>query len=134
MVASPPAAVVTIKCLLSSRAWPHERCDRRLDTLKVSYRDLLCDGHPSVRFVHLVAPFDVVTARITGRRGHHMPASLLGSQLATLEALESDEPGTRVDTTGLPAAVAGRALRALVLSPVPAAHQDASGRVGSVPG
>jgi carbohydrate kinase (thermoresistant glucokinase family) len=106
----------------------HERCDRRLDTLKVSYRDLLCDGHPSVRFVHLVAPFDVVTARITGRRGHHLPASLLGSQLATLEALESDEPGTRVDTTGLPAAVADRALRALVLSPVPAAHQDASGR------
>jgi gluconate kinase len=63
-----------------------------------------------------------------------MPASLLGSQLATLETLESDEPGTRVDTTGLPAAVADRALRALVLSPVPAAHQDASGRVGSVPG
>ena len=83
--------------------------------LRRSYRDLLCDGHPSVRFIHLLAPTDVLTARITGRRGHFMPASLMGSQLSTLEHLQPDEPGTGVGTEGLPAAVADRALRTLGL-------------------
>ncbi|HXV92306.1 MAG TPA: gluconokinase [Pseudonocardia sp.] len=83
--------------------------------LKRAYRDLLRDGHPSVRFVHLVAPPDVLEERVTGRRGHYMPPSLLPSQLAALEPLGADEPGVGVETTGDPAAVAGRALRALGL-------------------
>ncbi len=32
-----------------------------------------------------------------GRKDHFMPASLLESQLATLQRLESDEPGFAVD-------------------------------------
>lgn len=32
-----------------------------------------------------------------GRSDHFMPATLLDSQLATLEPLESDEPGAVVD-------------------------------------
>jgi gluconokinase len=43
-----------------------------------------------------------------------MPPSLLESQLDTLEPLDPDEPGVRVDTTGPAADVAGRALDALV--------------------
>jgi gluconokinase len=70
--------------------------------LKRSYRDLLRDGHPSVRFVHLRAPRD--------RRGHYMPPSLLGSQLATLEPLDPDEPGFDVDTDRSPADVAEEVL------------------------
>ncbi len=81
--------------------------------LKRSYRDLLRDGHPSVRFVHLLADPDVLTARITARKGHYMPPSLLQSQLDTLEPLEPDEPGVGVDTGGDPAAVAERALSLL---------------------
>ena len=42
-----------------------------------------------------------------------MPPSLLESQVATLEPLAPDEPGTGVDTTGSPAAVAERALHTL---------------------
>ena len=61
--------------------------------LKRVYRDLLRDGHPSVRFVHLVVDPEVVERRMTERRGHYMPPSLLGSQLETLEALQPDEPG-----------------------------------------
>lgn len=84
--------------------------------LKRRYRDLLRDGRPSVRFVHLLAPEALLAERLTARRGHYMPASLLGSQLAALEPLEPDEPGVGVDTSGDPAAVADRALAALDLS------------------
>jgi gluconokinase len=81
--------------------------------LKRSYRDLLRDGHPSVRFVHLLAPPDLIKSRVDARRGHYMPPSLLASQLATLEPLGADEPGIGVDTSGEPAEVAERALREL---------------------
>jgi len=81
--------------------------------LKRAYRDVLRDGHPSVRFVHLVADEDVLASRVTNRRGHYMPPSLLRSQLDTLEPLGADEPGVRVETHGDPEAVAGRALAAL---------------------
>ena len=80
--------------------------------LKRSYRDLLCAGHPSVRFVHLVADDAVLTERLTHRRGHFMPAALLRSQLDTLEPLGPDEPGVAVGTEGGPEAIADRALAA----------------------
>jgi gluconokinase len=81
--------------------------------LKRAYRDLLCDGHPSVRFVHLLADEDVLTDRVTHRQGHFMPPALLRSQLDTLEPLEPDEPGVGVGTQGDPDAIADRALAAL---------------------
>jgi len=83
--------------------------------LKRSYRDLLRDrdGHHSARFVHLLAPPELISARITARRNHYMPPSLLESQLATLERLQPDEPGIEVETTGDPAAVAERVLEQL---------------------
>ncbi|MGD9987991.1 gluconokinase [Pseudonocardia sp.] len=62
--------------------------------LRRRYRDLLRDGHPSVRFALLEVPADVLDARLRARQGHFMPASLLGSQLATLEPLDPDEPGS----------------------------------------
>lgn len=74
--------------------------------LRRSYRDLLCDGHPSVLFVHLLAARALIQTRIDNRRGHYMPPSLLGSQLATLEDLDPDEPGIGVDTDGSPADIA----------------------------
>lgn len=68
--------------------------------LKRSYRDLLRDGHPSVRFCQLDASTGTLQARVDARRGHHMPPSLLRSQLMTLQPLEADEPGGRVNTDG----------------------------------
>jgi gluconokinase len=61
--------------------------------LKRSYRDLLDDGHPSVRFVHVTVNAETLRRRLEQRRGHYMPASLLDSQLAALEPLGPDEPG-----------------------------------------
>jgi gluconokinase len=87
--------------------------------LRRAYRDVLRDGHPSVRFVHLLAAPDLIEERITARQGHYMPASLLGSQLTTLEPLQDDEPGVEVDTSGNPPEVAARALAALDIDHTP---------------
>ena len=94
--------------------------------LKRSYRDLLREGHPSVRFVHLLAPPSLIAERVNARRGHYMPPSLLESQLSTLEPLQPDEPGVGVDTSGDPSAVAGRALDRLGLRDLPGS-QDGNG-------
>jgi gluconokinase len=81
--------------------------------LKRSYRDLLCDGHPSVWFAHVTADADLIRRRIESRTGHYMPSSLLESQLATLEPLQDDEPGARVSGAGAPADVVDELLAVL---------------------
>ena len=59
--------------------------------LKRSYRDLLRTAAPDVQFVYLKGSRDLIAERVAGRRGHFMPASLLDSQLATLEEPDSEE-------------------------------------------
>jgi len=81
--------------------------------LKRAYRDLLCDGHPSVWFAHVTADPELIRERIEHRTGHYMPASLLDSQLATLEPLGDDEPGARVSGAGSPPSVVDELLAAL---------------------
>jgi gluconokinase len=73
--------------------------------LKRSYRDLLRDGHPSVRFCLLDVSPDELRQRLAARRGHYMPASLLDSQLATLEPLAPDEPGVMIPADADPEGV-----------------------------
>src|SRR3954447_2972666 len=100
-------------------AWigEHERAGRNVvvtcSALKRSYRDLLCDGHPSVWFAHVTADPELIRERIEHRTGHYMPASLLDSQLATLEPLGDDEPGARISGAAPPAAVADELLAVL---------------------
>jgi carbohydrate kinase (thermoresistant glucokinase family) len=59
--------------------------------LKRSYRDFLTRGRPEVRLLYLHGDIELITARLTARRGHFMPASLLDSQLAALEEPDPDE-------------------------------------------
>jgi gluconokinase len=68
--------------------------------LKRSYRDLL--ARPDVEFVHLTVDPDVIANRMEHRSDHFMPASLLDSQLATLEPLQPDERGIVVSAAGSP--------------------------------
>jgi gluconokinase len=69
--------------------------------LKRRYRDAIAAaaGRP-VRFVHLHGSHDVLAQRIARRQGHFMPASLLDSQLATLEMPGADEPALTIDIAG----------------------------------
>ena len=100
-------------------AWigEHERAGRDVvvtcSALKRSYRDLLCDGHPSVWFAHVTADPELIRERMEHRTNHYMPASLLDSQLATLEPLEDDEPGARISGAGAPASVVDELLAVL---------------------
>jgi carbohydrate kinase (thermoresistant glucokinase family) len=61
--------------------------------LKRSYRDRIRAAAPGTLFVHLDGSRDILERRLGARTGHFMPATLLDSQLATLEPLGSDEPG-----------------------------------------
>jgi gluconokinase len=83
---------------IGAREAARENAAATCSALKRTYRDVLREGHPSVRFVHLVAAADVLQRRIAQRHDHYMPASLLGSQLETLEALEPDEPGMTISS------------------------------------
>ena len=64
--------------------------------LKKAYRQAILAAAPSVRFVFLDGSRALLESRVQFRRGHFMPASLLDSQLATLEPLAPEEPGVRV--------------------------------------
>ena len=81
--------------------------------LRRVYRDLLREGRPHVRFLHVTAESDVILDRMEHRPGHYMPPSLLPSQLATLEPLGDDEPGVTITNEGSAAQVLDRALAAL---------------------
>ena len=59
--------------------------------LKRFYRDSLIDGRAQVRLLYLKADAAVLEQRLEQRTGHFMPASLLESQLATLEEPAPDE-------------------------------------------
>jgi gluconokinase len=59
--------------------------------LKRSYRDKLRTTKAAMQLVHLHGSRDVLAARIAARKAHFMPASLLDSQLATLEMPGADE-------------------------------------------
>jgi gluconokinase len=59
--------------------------------LRRAYRDTLRKGRGTVEIVFLDVPRDVLAVRVAARHDHFMPASLLDSQLATLERPTSDE-------------------------------------------
>lgn len=65
--------------------------------LRRVYRDRLRATCPDIAFLHLSGSREVLAARAAARADHFMPPSLLDSQLATLEPLEPDEPGTVID-------------------------------------
>jgi gluconokinase len=67
--------------------------------LKHHYRDLLREAYPLIWFLHLVADRDLVLSRVSGRNGHFMPASLVDSQIQTLEPLRPGEPGMVIDAS-----------------------------------
>ena len=65
--------------------------------LKRRYRDVLRLGAPDLRVVHLAGDRAMLAARLAARQGHYMPASLLDSQLATLETPDPDERAVTLD-------------------------------------
>lgn len=65
--------------------------------LKRTYRDLLRSGASDLQLVHLHGSAAVLQDRMRHRPGHYMPASLLQSQLDTLQMPGADEAVLNVD-------------------------------------
>jgi gluconokinase len=87
--------------------------------LKQRYRDILAKGRLGVRFVHLQGDKALIRSRLDRRRGHYMPATLLDSQFA---ALEAPADAITVDVTGTPEAITATIIKMLGLTgPPPAA-------------
>lgn len=81
--------------------------------LRRRYRDHLRQMLPGLRFVHLSGERSVLEGRLQQRKGHYMPASLLDSQLQTLEPPAPDEQALEFDITLAPDTLASRAAQAL---------------------
>lgn len=81
--------------------------------LRRVYRDRVRDAASDAFFVFLDGDPALLRARADARTNHFMPAALLDSQLATLEPLEPDEPGARIDVAPEPAAVIAAAVAAI---------------------
>jgi carbohydrate kinase (thermoresistant glucokinase family) len=71
--------------------------------LKRSYRELLRSSAPDVFFAHLDGSRQLLADRLAARHHEFMSPTLLDSQLATLEPLEPDESGLRIDFSLPPA-------------------------------
>ncbi|GAA0262364.1 gluconokinase [Cryptosporangium japonicum] len=82
-------------------------------SLKRSYRDRLRQGAPDVWFLHVDVDRETIVKRVSERKGHFMPATLVDSQFATLQPLEPDEAGAPIDGTQTPEEIVDDALRRL---------------------
>lgn len=71
--------------------------------LKRSYRERLCRAIDApTSFVVLTSDREELARRVGNRPGHYMPASLLESQLKTLEMPGPDEPAIALDARATP--------------------------------
>ena len=87
--------------------------------LKQTYRRrILVEPAPrtEVRLIYLRGAHDLIAGRLAERQGHFMPASLLASQLDTLEEPTPDEPAITVDAALPPDEIADLVLAYLLPS------------------
>lgn len=98
--------------------WMVERDQQGEDTvvscsaLKRSYREVL-SKNVDVLFLHLNGTQDLIQERLSARKGHFMPPTLLPSQFATLELLGDDENGQTISVDGSIEDVVNRAIEAV---------------------
>lgn len=64
-----------------------QRCDAvwACSALRRQYREILADGVSDIRFVYMKGDEEVIRERMDARRNHYMRATMLASQLASLE-------------------------------------------------
>ncbi|MFS0773448.1 gluconokinase [Sphingomonas sp. 1P08PE] len=88
---------------LAVAAQEHGRAVAACSALRRVYRERLeAAVGGATRFVLLDNDRDVLARRMAARPGHYMPASLVDSQLATLERPEADEPAITLDSNAPP--------------------------------
>jgi gluconokinase len=85
--------------------------------LKRSYRRILIGDRQDVRLVYLKGDMQLISQRLSKRRGHFMPAALLRSQFDTLEEPGPEENPVIVSVAAQPEAIAERILAELGADP-----------------
>jgi ribose 5-phosphate isomerase A len=93
--------------------------------LKRSYRQIIIDRRPEARLVYLRGSREVIARHLAGRDGHFMPASLLQSQIDTLEEPGPDEDPLIIDLGPPPSEIAEAIIRLLGASAT--VNQSAAG-------
>lgn len=94
--------------LVACRTWLEQCATHRTggilscSALKRSYRDLLRGTGLNPIFIYLHTSPARLHTRLTQRQGHFMPASLLDSQLQTLEPPQPDERAITLDSAAPP--------------------------------
>ena len=83
--------------------------------LRRRYRVILTAAAATVAFAHLDGPADLLRERVAQRPDHYMPASLVESQLDTLEPLAPDEPGVVLEASRSLDDLVGTIIRSLDL-------------------
>jgi carbohydrate kinase (thermoresistant glucokinase family) len=81
--------------------------------LKRSYRRIIIGDRPEVRLVYLRGGRELIARHLETRNGHFMPASLLQSQIDTLEEPGPDEDPLTVDVGPSPRQIAETIIRLL---------------------
>jgi len=81
--------------------------------LKRIYRDRLRLASRHIRFVYLEVDRDTAAARVSARKGHFMPASLIDSQYADLQIPAADENAITLDARKAPPEIVSLAVVAL---------------------
>ncbi len=113
--------------------WLHAVCNRALfeqdrpaviacSALKRSYRDLLRKRLAAVRLVSLEGAPELILERLRARNGHFATASLLESQIKTLETPQADEHALRLDIALSPEALTDLCCNWLLKEPRSARH------------
>ena len=97
------------------RKWlaEHKRGVMACSALKGNYRHILNVDSEQVRFVYLKGDHALFAARLAQRKGHFMKASMLDSQLDTLE---EPRDALSVDASMAPPAIVDEIIKSLKLS------------------
>jgi ribose 5-phosphate isomerase A len=86
--------------------------------LKRSYREIVIGDRPEVRLVYLRGRRNLVAEHLARRNGHFMPASLLQTQIDTLEEPDPSEDPLTLDAAGPAEEIAQEIIRLLGASAV----------------
>lgn len=92
-------------------------CVVTCSALKRAYRDRLRAAAPATRFIFLTGDPGLIASRQESRKNHFMPASLVASQFATLEAPAPEEGAILLDVVAPPETLATMAIAALRETP-----------------
>ena len=103
---------------MNRRSALHETTVVACSALRRKHRDLLRNGPGGAYIIQLVSDEATLNQRVGDREHHFMPPSLVHSQVAGLELLESDEPGITVSVNVPVAAVVHHVEQALIAAGV----------------